>query len=175
LSLGGCLRLAGGGSSGADQANGATDRADTAGTETADSDDDGVIDTRDEYPNDPSRSEQLLSASITTDIQPDERVEYSLSFSEPGVIEYDFIVRDGPRIDAILLNESEYRALENGERWRYYTGLSVLDAASGRIQRPVNPRRYHLVFDNTSAGEASPPVDGGADVATVELSIETSQ
>lgn len=144
-------------------------------TEQPDSDNDGVPDIQDDYPNDPNRSQQLRSVSDTRNIEEDHWRYYTLEFSQAGTIEYDFIVRDGPAIDAILIDESEYEYFEEGDRWEYYSELSALDSTGNDVSGQVSAGTYRLIFDNSDQGEATPPANFNNDVASVDFNIETSQ
>lgn len=144
-------------------------------TERPDSDNDGVPDVQDDYPNDPDRSQQLRSISDTRNLEEDQWRYYTLNFSQTGFLEYDFIVRDGPAIDAILMDESEYQYFENEERWEYYTELSALDSTGDDIRGRVSSGTYRLIFDNSNQGEAAPPSNFSNDVVSVEFTLETSQ
>jgi len=144
-------------------------------TERPDSDNDGVPDGRDAYPNDSRRSQRLYTTSDTRNIEEDHWRHYTLEFPQSGYLEYDFIVRDGPAIDAILIDDSEYEYFESEDRWEYYTELSALDTTGDDVQEQVPAGTYRLIFDNSNQGGASPPANLSNDVATVEFTIETSQ
>lgn len=143
--------------------------------EPLDSDNDGVPDVRDDYPNDSFRSERLYSTSDTRNIQEDEWYYYNLSFSQSGTVEYDFVVREGPAIDVIVMDESEYQYFGGEQRWEYYPGVSALDSTGENVSGSVSSGSYRLIFDNSSEGNAAPPANFSNDVATVEFTLETSQ
>ena len=156
--------------------NGGSDDFDTSeSNEEVDSDNDGVPDTEDDYPNDSSRNEQLRDVSDSRNIQEDEWYYYPLNFTQDGYIEYNFIVRDGPPIDAILIDESEYDSYESGERNLQYTEISSYDSAGDSVESPISSGNYRLIFDNSSRGRAEPPTDFDNNVAEVEFDITTSQ
>lgn len=144
-------------------------------TERPDADNDGVPDSRDDYPNDADRSEQLKSISDTRRVEEDHWRYYSFEFDRDGIIEYEYIVRDGPSIDVIFMDESEYDYFEDDENYRRYEDVSTFDDTGDRIKETVSPGEYKLVFDNTNREEAKPPTNFSNDVATIEFSIETSQ
>ncbi|WP_149799237.1 hypothetical protein [Halorubrum xinjiangense] len=162
--LAGCTGGGGGGSDG-----------DSPIDQVQDSDDDGVPDSEDDYPNDPDRSEQLRSISDTRNLEEDQWRHIPLEFSQTGYIEYDFIVRDGPAIDVILLDESEYQYFDEGERSEYYPELSATDSTGDDVQGEIPSGTYRLILDNSNRGEATPPTNFSNDVVSVEYSIETSQ
>lgn len=144
-------------------------------TERPDRDNDGVPDIQDDYPNDADRSQQLRSVSDTRNIEEDHWRYYTIEFSQTGTIEYDFIVRDGPAIDVILMDESEYQYFENEERWQYYTELSAMDSTGDNVSGQVSAGTYRLIFDNSNQGEAAPPSNFSNDVVSVEFTLEISQ
>jgi hypothetical protein len=144
-------------------------------TERPDSDNDGIPDIRDDYPNDPDRSQRIRSVSDTRNLEEDQWRYYTINFSEPGILEYDFIVRDGPAIDVIMMDESEYQYFENEERWEYYTDLSALDTTGDEVRGRIGSGTYRLIFDNSNQGEAAPPSNFSNDVVSVEFTIEASQ
>lgn len=152
----------------------AEDTATPTATERPDSDNDGVPDIEDDYPNDPSRSRQLLVESDTRNIEEDSWYYYPLEFSQDGVLEYDFIVREGPAIDVIIIDESEYQPLSEGERYSYYDDWSVLDSTGDSVQVDVPAGNYRMLLDNSEIGEAVPPTDFENNVVQVEFDIETS-
>ena len=154
---------------------GNNDFEESESTDETDSDDDGVPDVEDDYPNDSSRSQQLRDISDTRNIQEDEWYYYPLSFSQSGYIEYEFVVRDGPSIDVILIDESEYDSYENGDRFSHYSEVSTLDSVGDSVQSLLSSGNYRLIFDNSSVGSAEPPTDFTNSIAEVEFEIITSQ
>lgn len=141
-------------------------------TERPDSDNDGVPDLRDDYPNDSTRSQRVTTISDERNIEEDGYYYYSINFAQSTTIEYEFVVRQGTEIDVILFDESEFSHYENGERSRYYTGLSALNSVGDSATGQVGTGSYRLVFDNTNYGEAAPPTNFDNDVVNVEFSIE---
>lgn len=144
-------------------------------TERPDVDNDGVPDIEDDFPNDSDLSRQLSSTSDTRKIEEDEWRYYELEFSSTGQIYYDFIVREGPEIDVILMEKSEYTYFESEQRAEYFPDLSALDSAGETVEGKVNPGSYYLVFDNSPNGEAAPPTNFSNDIVTVEFEIETAE
>lgn len=169
LFLAGCI---GGGSSSSDNndsddQSGANNEAEN--TEPPDRDDDGVPDAEDEFPDDSLLSEVISSEEDTRQFEEDEWWWYELEFPEPGQLSYDFIVREGPEIDVIVIEESEYSYFEEGERYEYLTGASTLDSAGDDNTEEMAAGSYRMIFDNTARGEAAPPTNFGNDVVEVEF------
>ncbi len=138
----------------------------------SDSDEDGVPDSQDAYPNDSRFSKQVLSKSNTWEIEEDRWRYFGFSLRGEGKLYYDFIVREGPEIDVILMDESEYTHFESQSRYNYYTKFSQLNSAGGTVEQVLPAGSYYIIFDNSEAGEASPPTDFNNSVATVEFDIE---
>jgi len=168
IGIAGCL-------SGDNEDSETNDNYNNKNTERPDSDRDDVPDINDDYSNDPSRSEQLRSISDTRNLEEDTWWYYTLNFTRTGAVEYDFIVRDGPAIDVILLDRSEYKYFEGDGRYQYYTGISVLDSTGDNISGQVSAGTYRLIFDNSNRGSATPPTNFSNDVISVEFSVNTSQ
>lgn len=143
-------------------------------TEPPDADGDGVPDSRDEYPNDPDLSSKSTK-SDSRKLEEDEWRRYSLDFSSTGYLSYDFIVRDGPEIDAIFIEQSEYSYFDDGERYEYKTNLTAMNSAGEEVSGKVPGGSYYLIFDNSERGEAMPPTNLSNDVVTVEFDMEAGQ
>lgn len=142
---------------------------DSTPTERPDSDGDGVPDVDDEFPNDPDFSRESELIDDERNIPEDEWYYWTYEFDGETELSYQFTVREGPAIDAILTSESEYEHLKEGERFRYSSEGSVLDAAGG--EKTVTPPEgtYYLILDNSNLGEAVPPTNLDDDVVSVEI------
>ena len=158
-----------GGSDGSVNGN-SGDVADTQ-TERPDSDDDGVIDAQDAYPSDPDLT-QKDTTSDTRKLEEDEWRHMQLEFPSTGYLSYDFIVREGPEIDVIFMEDGEYSHFEDGNRFEYIPDLSSLASAGNEVSAKVPSGTYRLIFDNSNQGEASPPTNFSNDVITVEYELE---
>jgi hypothetical protein len=139
---------------------------------TSDADGDGVRDSLDDYPNDSSRSKLVNSEDDTRNIEEDHWRYYELNLPQSGHLSYDYIVRDGPSIDAIVIDESEYGYFKENERYNYYPELSTLDSIGESMSGPISSGTYYLIFDNSERGEAYPPSNMSNDVANVEFSFK---
>lgn len=158
-------------SSGSVDVGGSVDQS----TERPDADGDGVPDSQDGFPNDPDLTRVVESEDDTRNIEEDQWWRYGIDLSGTGKLGYEFIVREGPAIDVILMDEAEYSAFEEGERSRYYTDLSMLDASGGERGGTLNPGSYYLVFDNSNYGQAAPPSNLSNDVARVDFQYVVAQ
>ncbi|MFC6769653.1 hypothetical protein [Natrinema soli] len=152
----------------ADDSNG-TDE--TNGSSNSDTDNDDILDASDDYPRDPDLS-QRETKSDTRKIEEDEWIYYEFGFDSTGFIEYDFIVREGPEIDVMFLDESEYNYFSNDDRFSYKPELSALESAGKTVSSKVTEGSYRLILDNSNLGEAAPPTNFSNDVITVEFDLE---
>jgi hypothetical protein len=162
--LAGC---SGGGSTGGSQST-PTEQPDTP-TERPDRDGDGVPDVNDDFPRNSNLSSVLESVDDTRNIEEDEWYWYELELTESGQLAYDFIVREGPPTDLIVVAASEYEYFEEGERYEYVAGPTVFDSAGSEGGGRLSAGNYRLIFDNTSRGEAAPPANMSNDVVEVEF------
>lgn len=162
--LAGC---SGGGSTGGSQST-PTEQPDTP-TERPDRDGDGVPDANDDFPGNSNLSSVLESVDDTRNIEEDEWYVFSLELSRAGELSYEFIVREGPPIDVIVVEESEYQYFEQGERYEYVTEPTVFDSAGDEGSGTLSAGNYRLILDNTAAGEAAPPANMSNDVVEVEF------
>jgi len=137
-------------------------------TPRPDSDGDGVPDVEDDYPEDSSYSTFVNEEADTRQVPEDSWYAEEFGLTETATLFFEFVVRSGPAIDVFLLDESEYDQLRAENRFRIYTGGSVLDAKSGNATITLSPGSYYVIFDNTSAGEAQPPANLANDIAEVE-------
>lgn len=140
-------------------------------TARPDSDGDGVIDRNDEFPQDPNLSQVLFEESDRRNVQEDEWRYYMLSFPQSGRLYYSYTVREGPEIDVIVMDESEYQYFQDGDRYNRYTNLSTFGDAGNTVNEPISAGDYRLIFDNTEREEAYPPSNFSNDIAEVEFEI----
>ena len=143
-------------------------------TERPDADGDGVFDVQDDYPHDQYLSRKQTK-SDTRKLEEDEWRYYELDFNSSGFLRYDFIVRDGPKIDVIFIEKSEYSHFDNGDRYEYKPALSALDSAGEEVSEKVPEGTYYIIFDNSNRGEATPPSNLNNDVITVEFELEVGE
>lgn len=143
-------------------------------TERPDRDNDGVPDVFDDYPSD-SALRQKQTESDTRKLEEDEWRYYELDFNSTGFVRYDYIVRDGPTIDAIFIEDSEYTHFKNGDRYNYIPALSALNTAGTEVSGKISAGTYRLIFDNSNRGEATPPTNFSNDIITVEFEVEIGE
>ncbi len=91
-----------------------------------------------------------------------------LDIDSPAEIEYTADVRSGPNIDVLVLSRGEFREFERGNDFELLESASALDTSYGDVRADLGPTDINVVFDNTAAGEASPPDTDG----TVEIAFE---
>jgi len=157
------------GCAGSDSSGGVSDGG--SNSEERDSDGDGVPDSRDDFPNDSTRSELLQRGNESYDINEDYYQYLRFSPSQPATLSYDVDVQGDIRIDVILTDGTNFQYFEDGTDWEYYGEGSELDTirASNEINLGTD-RTYYLIMDNTSEGQAAPPTD--FDNNRVEVDIE---
>ena len=91
-----------------------------------------------------------------------------LDIDGPAEIEYTADVRSGPNIDVLVLSRGAFREFERGNAFESIESASALDTSYGDVRADLGPTDINVVFDNTTAGEASPPDTDG----TVEIEFE---
>ncbi|MHC3379412.1 hypothetical protein [Haloarcula sp. H-GB5] len=144
-------------------------------TPRPDRDGDGVPDSMDAFPDNSNLSRVVASESDTRNIEEDEWWYYTLEFNSAGRLQYDFIVREGPAIDVIVLSESEYSSFKGEERYEYFTDVSALDSTGDEVSGFLESGTYRLIFDNSDAGEAVPPSNFSNDVVEVEFEYQLAE
>jgi len=144
-------------------------------TPLPDADNDGTRDSLDEFPEDEKLTRRTQSESDTRKIEEDEHRWYKFKLNETGALGHSFVVREGPAIDVIVLEESEYSEYKNGDRYLYKTGVSMMDDTGGDTSAYLDAGTYRIIYDNTSAGEAEPPSNGVNDVVTVEFEFGVAE
>jgi len=112
--------------------------------------------------------EEVVSFQDVATIQEDAWKYWELSFERQTEVNYDFVVRSGPPIDAILFSSDEFSHFEDQERARYYESASVLDSQGDRVEATLASGDYVLVLDNSNWGTA-PPTNLDDDIAKVEV------
>lgn len=135
----------------------------------------GSDSTSDGSGNDGTRSSggSLIDSDEKNTLIPEDAYEgWTLESSDDFRIEYEFIVRDGPAIDAILFEESELSHYEDGDRFEYVPSASALDSTGDSVTADLPAGSYVLAFDNTNAGEAQPPSNFSDDGIELEAEME---
>lgn len=102
----------------------------------------------------------------------DRYLTYTFSANQDITIQIETTVRDGPRVDFVLLDRSELREFEDMNRFRYYESLSGLDSPGYTASGEIREGDYAYIVDNSDALEAQPPMNMNDDAARVELLIE---
>ena len=98
----------------------------------------------------------------------------TFSLNRTATVEWEGIVRSGPAVDFILMQQSEIEAYENKERFRYGSEGSELNTTNGAASTTLQSGDYALIIDNSEISEATPPSNGQNDVAEVEITIVVS-
>jgi len=82
---------------------------------------------------------------------------------------YEFAVQAGPAVDVFTMPEEALRDYANEEEFEYLDAVSSLDSTGTSVQGTLEAGAYVLLVDNTSAGRATPPAEGGDGEAEVEM------
>jgi hypothetical protein len=116
-----------------------------------------------------NQDEELISDTV--EVNEDEYRYWELTIDSGGSVNHDLIVRNGPNIDFIVFEPSEFEHYEDGDTARYLSDQSKMDMTNyqGSAQYPEG--EYRVVIDNTSWGEAVPPSNLNDDIAEVEISL----
>ncbi|WP_058365224.1 hypothetical protein [Haloparvum sedimenti] len=102
----------------------------------------------------------------------DQYLTYRFGINRTADLSIETTVRDGPRLDFVLADQSEAQEFENGNRFRYYEGASDLDSAGYSTTGTVEEGDYAFIVDNSNMLEAKPPTNFEDDNARVEILIE---
>lgn len=92
---------------------------------------------------------------------------WSFSLEDSATIEYEFTVRSGPEMEVFVLEDSEFREYEAGNRFRGHSSSGT----GGSNSVTLNAGDYKLVVDNTNTGDVSPPTNFDDDVAEIEIEV----
>lgn len=138
-----------------------------------DSDNDGVPDQEDDYPNDSSRSRMLDSGANTYDLNEDYYHSISISPSQPAILSYRGEVIDGGiAVDFILLDDMNFQYFKDESEWEYSPDGSDMDAYFTNVETQLQSGDYHLIIDNTDEGGANPPMNLENDRVEVKVEYE---
>jgi hypothetical protein len=140
-----------------------------------DQDNDGVPDSVDDYPNEPDLSREVRYVDDTRWINEGHWYHYGLNFTKPGELEIDFLVREGPAIDVLVLSESEYTYFERDERYEVWHEPSMRDSTGHASYATLPAGDYLVVFDNTGRSSAAPGGVFSDDNARVDIEIKAAE
>ena len=116
--------------------------------------------------------ETVYEGSKTPEINEDYYSYYEFSFDEPTTLEYTANVTDGPNIDVILTDSTNFRYYEDGSEWKYVSEGSDLDTSYADVEVDLDENDWVLILDNTDKGSATPPADMENNRVSVELEYE---
>lgn len=149
---------------------------DTTPTPTPDEestpDEEDAVDDIEEAVDQQDVTETLIEDTAT--VPEDEYRTFSISLSEQSELELRTTVRDGPAVDIIMVQQSEFDAYSSGERFRFFDEFSQLDTVGDMTSGPFDAGDYVVVIDNTDAVEAAPPTNYDDDIARVEVALEAT-
>lgn len=105
-------------------------------------------------------------------IKEDEYRYHKISLDQSRSFRTDVTVREGPAIDVVFTTQSEFQEFKQGNRFKYNSGLSMLDTTGGRRSSSLPSGNYVFLLDNTNAIEAKPPTNFDDDLASVDYKLE---
>jgi len=109
----------------------------------------------------------------------DDRVEVSedgyhyweLPINSATTVSHDIIVREGPNIDFLVFEPSEFEHYKDQENARILSEASERDMGNYQDSADYPEGEYRVVIDNTEFSEAEPPSNLDDDVADVEITL----
>lgn len=105
----------------------------------------------------------------TIELGEDDYKYWTFELGSKTTLSYEFLVRNGPKIDMILLTDSEFNQYQAGNRFEHIAKGSSMASVEGSVEAKLSKGDYAFVADNTNAGEAAPPANFEGDLAKVEL------
>lgn len=119
----------------------------------------------------------LVSGSDVRVLDEDEYLYFDFDVTEStgGTLEAKVSVRDGDRIDVVLLVQGYLEAYIAGDEYRYYDACSDFSILTTDLSCDLNKGEYTLVIENTNAGQAKPATNGVNDYVQVDYSVFAKQ
>jgi hypothetical protein len=138
-------------------------------TPASDSDGDGVVDARDDFPNDPDRITAALSVdeSFMT-IPASDWQAWEVSVRTTSTLAYDFFVTTDAPVDVFVIQSEQLSAFESGGDVRT-VGHTRLATSAPAVDGSLDPGSYHIIIDNSERGEATPA--GAAKLQQVTVQV----
>jgi hypothetical protein len=103
----------------------------------------------------------------TRQIPEDEFYRWSFEANVPLRLDIEFTVREGPKIDFLVMSGSEYQEYDDGNRFR--TMIDATGTVGDTISGTVEEGPVYIVADNTNRGPTDPPSNFDDDIAEVEV------
>lgn len=83
-------------------------------------------------------------------------------------------VHDGPSIDVIVVDVINFQQFRDGNEFVAFTSCGGVAAQGFQRSCSLDAGTYHVILDNTDAGNTSPPFNAVNDGADVSWTIEAS-
>lgn len=99
----------------------------------------------------------LVHTNDTIDISPGEYVYYPFERNRGDELLYNFTVVNGPKVDVLIIWESELSQFQNNGTYGNYA--PHVNATDGKHTFWIpDDEGYYLIFDNSNRSEASPMI-----------------
>lgn len=121
-------------------------------TQILDSDGDGVADSRDDFPDNASYSENINRESATEIIDPGYYRWWTWSLEKPAVFSFEVDVVSGSHVDAILIDDSQFDEFEDGKEYEYYTNGSDFKTKYADKHLRIDSGSYRFIISNWNTG-----------------------
>lgn len=122
-------------------------------TPLPDSDGDGIVDRRDDFPENANFSQLINEDSGTESIDPGYYRWWKWSLEEPAVFSFELDVISGSHIDAVLIDESEFSKFENGKEYSYHTNGSDFETKLSDKHLKISSGTYRFILSNYNTGK----------------------
>lgn len=117
----------------------------------ADTDNDGVPNREDLYPNDPLRSEDASIQSpgaITIESGDYYRIPLASTKARPMTVEYTVESQSGLAVNVFLIERDEYRQYASSENFEYYPEESRLVTTRAEVTFSIRETDYFLIIEH---------------------------
>ena len=148
-----------------------TDDSSPASTDT---DDDGVSDSVDDFPNNETYTYLVESDTESVRLKPGELKLYRFQVEGVSDLIYRIRTQDNSRIDVFVTDKENFQQYEDRSKWSYYENGSELNTTNASATFTVGTdRTYYLVIDNSAEGAATPATSTAGDTTTtVRIEVE---
>lgn len=113
--------------------------------------------------------EPITIRNETVTIQPGGFEAYPVASGRRFRLQYETFVREGPAVDALVLDREERAAFAAGRQFAYRRRPSEPDSANAIVIVTLPAGAYELVLDHSARGPTAPPADAGP--STVEVHV----
>ncbi|MEA3190709.1 MAG: hypothetical protein QOD77_1291 [Thermoplasmata archaeon] len=110
-----------------------------------------------------------ISDSGSIGIDEDQYYQIAFEAKRAGTLTYSFSSTQAHNIDALVMDAANFQQFSSQHSFTYL-GCSEAPARAGGGTCPLDAGEWHIVFDNTNAGQATPPFNAVNDPAFVTWS-----